>query len=526
MMTFAAPLPQAPGFDELQVGSPAPRVPYGLTVVEKGEANYASAEGEIPYALTPGATCTYADLNGPNGLFATLDFSDDAPIFYAGKEVSLAELQPDGSAAPPKREKTVAVTHLSCPHCGGALELRAPDQSERVGCPYCGSLLDCSSGNLNLLHALKGNFEKPLIPLGSVAEFEGQKLTVIGFLVRSCVIEGVKYYWREYLLYKAELGFRWLVVSDGHWTFVRNANAGEVRASGKDVLYHGTTFRRFQDAEAKVELVLGEFYWRIETGETVATSDFIAPPQILSCERTNYRDGKGGEISWSLGQYLPAEEIRAKFKVDKLPAQSSAGACQPNPHNGYLLPWLGMMAAAIIVAIVLWIAKPGQTVFSAQQVFQPLPAEKTGTPAEAGQVLVTPPFDLKAHYLVRVAANTTVDNAWLTLQGDLINEATGEVHPFDIDVEYYHGYEDGESWSEGSQSNEAFLSGVSDGKYTLRLEGFWANMKQPMPFKLEITQQASRPLHFMVLLFALSLVPIISLVRHFLFERARWNSDD
>ena len=39
-------------------------------------------------------------------------------------------------------------------------------------------------------------------------------------MVRSVEFEGVRYYWQEYLLYNPAVGFRWLVESDGHWSYV------------------------------------------------------------------------------------------------------------------------------------------------------------------------------------------------------------------------------------------------------------------------------------------------------------------
>ncbi len=157
-------------------------------------------------------------MSGKGDLFATIDYSGEEPVLYAGKEVSLQELSLNAGGAELKPEKRATITNLGCPHCGGALELRAPDATERVGCPYCGSLLDCTQGKFKLLQALGNKIEQPLLKLGSVAEFEGVPQILIGYLKRSCVIDNVKYFWTEYLLYNKDRGFRWLVhsVTIGH----------------------------------------------------------------------------------------------------------------------------------------------------------------------------------------------------------------------------------------------------------------------------------------------------------------------
>ena len=177
----------------------------------------------------PNESYEYADLSGPSGEFATLDYSETPPLVFVGREVALDDLGFPPAALHREREaRHVQGVQLACPRCGGALALRAPDKSERVTCPSCGSLLDVHEGQLRFLKALDPGKVKPVIPLGSVGEYEEQPMMVIGFLQRSVKIEHVKYSWEEYLLYHPQRGFRWLVRSDDHWSYVRPVTVGEV----------------------------------------------------------------------------------------------------------------------------------------------------------------------------------------------------------------------------------------------------------------------------------------------------------
>jgi hypothetical protein len=63
-----------------------------MEVAEAGQAAYFAAEGEIPFRLTPNEEYQYADLSNAAGEFGTLDFSEDAPLFYLGHETTLAQL--------------------------------------------------------------------------------------------------------------------------------------------------------------------------------------------------------------------------------------------------------------------------------------------------------------------------------------------------------------------------------------------------------------------------------------------------
>src|SRR5829696_768339 len=309
------PSPNAlPSFDSLQLGQQVWAIPaqQAPVVAEKGTARMLAAEGEIPYLLTPGETYPYADLSGAGGVFGTLDYGEQPPLVFMGREATLADLGLAHARRTTEREaRSVTATQLSCPRCGGPLELRAPDRTERVGCPNCGSLLDASEGRLRYLKTLEKKGWGASIPIGGTAEFEGRTFTVIGYMVRSVEFDGVRYFWQEYLLYEPALGFRWLVESDGHWSYVKPVPPGEVFESDKRATHAGRSFKIFQDAVARVEYVEGEFYWRVEAGEQARAVDYVAAPLMLSKETPVAAAGRkrgaltAEEVNWSLGTYTP-----------------------------------------------------------------------------------------------------------------------------------------------------------------------------------------------------------------------------
>ena len=53
-----------------------------------------------------------------------------------------------------------------------------------------------------------------------------------------------------------------------------------------------------------------------------------------------------------------------------------------------------------------------------------------------------------------------MQNTWVYLEGDLINDETGVVQSFPIDISYYQGVEEGESWTEGGQQDSAYTSSM------------------------------------------------------------------
>ena len=236
-LTFYQALPNGaslPSFDSLQLGQTIEQIPNktALIVTEKGTATAVAADGEIPYRLTPNERSDYADLSGANNAFGTIDYSENPPWAFVGQQVSLAEIGLGNAKSVQREARRTSAAAMNCPNCGGALSLAAPDKTERVTCPYCSSLLDVNQGNLKFLRALKPSPSPHefVLPIGAEGTFKTDvKFKIIGAVVRSVTVEGIEYFWHEYLLYNPIIGFRWLVHSDNHWNFVEPVNAAEVQ---------------------------------------------------------------------------------------------------------------------------------------------------------------------------------------------------------------------------------------------------------------------------------------------------------
>ena len=132
-VTFTTAMTNLPSFDVIQVGGRM----GDLVVAEVGTATVISGEGEIPWRVEPNSTYDYADLSGPQGKFATIDYSEDQPLFFAGRETNLRELgvdlAPAGFPAPGQKIKT---ERLTCSNCGGrsvsSLPIRPSASSART----------------------------------------------------------------------------------------------------------------------------------------------------------------------------------------------------------------------------------------------------------------------------------------------------------------------------------------------------------------------------------------------------------
>jgi hypothetical protein len=335
-----------------------------LVVHERNTATLIAAEGELPYRPAPGASHAFADLSGEHGRFGTLDLNEDPPTLFVGQQVTLDELGISIVTAEEYEPKIISAQGLACPHCGGSLDLKAPDKAERVTCPYCDSLLDVNAGNLVYLKTLKKMKVEPIIPLGAVGTLRGREFTCIGFLRRSVSFDKI-YYWTEYLLYHPQDGFFWLVNSDRHWSFVEPITIGEVKQRGQDIVYKGEAYKLFQRAMATVRNVQGEFYWKVEVGELVEAADYVAPPHMISVETTGHLQ-QSQEVNVSLGTYLPREEVQVAFKLPALAGGFGVAPNQPNPTDtGVFWSWPLVVIFVLLVYMAFKVIRPAGSVDAA-----------------------------------------------------------------------------------------------------------------------------------------------------------------
>ena len=550
-LTFTqAPHGTLPALESLQAGGLADLGPDGLwTVGELSEATFHSAEGEIPWAVEPGGTYPFADLSGRNGAFATLDYSEDPPLFFLGREIPLAELGiQGGSRKPPK----VGVQSLNCPTCGGTLALRAPDQTQRVGCPSCGSLLSAENGKLAFLKSLKQPRQDVVIPLGAEGSLAGERVTCIGQLRRSCTVDDTAYPWNEYVLLDSQHGFRWLVQSEGHWSVAVAVAPGEIpqaQDGQKNLSALGATWRRFQDVEAVVEGVWGEFYWAVEQGERVEVTEFVAPPRSLTRERQTHKGG-GAEVNWSLSTYLEPQEVWAAFKLEGAPpAPVNVASFQPNPHKAALAKtalWIvGALGLLLILVMVESMTHRKVELFRQRLDLFDLARIQPGTveapragiparrpapapappPAEAQEpVYFSGPIEIRnGRQNLAVTLSAPVNNGWIGLEGALVSETTGVAELFLVESSWYHGVDGGESWSEGAQAQTVFLSAVPAGTYVLRLAPQWEGKVPPVrTIEVRLRQGVMRWLYPGLALVAILIVPLLMVFRLMAFEGRRW----
>lgn len=338
---------QLPPANSLQIEQSVTLGRYGVfKVVERKTARMLTAEGELPSA--PSAQRLYADCHGAQAAFATLDYNDGTrpPELFVGTIGAFSEvtLQPRGGERPGAQK--VALADLTCGACGGKLPPPKPG-IERIACRYCSAISD--SATMAVLARQHAARSKSVLPLGAEGTLGGTKYTVLGYCERSAVIEGEPFAWQEYLLWSESVGFRWIMCDEGNWLFVTPISPADVQVNGYQARWHGRTFQRRNENNATVAYVMGEFYWKVQIGETVLATDFINGSDVLSSERSS------DEIQWSYCSPVSFAQIATAFGVAPNAANLGQTFTPSSEGSGAAAAGGAFSSLAIVVCIIVCI---------------------------------------------------------------------------------------------------------------------------------------------------------------------------
>ena len=507
-----------------------------LIINEKGTATYIAADGEIPYKLNPNEKSNYADLVGRDGVFATIDYSTNPPYIFYGKELTLADMGlADKRSA--EREQQVAPTDaMGCPNCGGTLELKAPDKSERVTCPYCNSLLNINDGNLEYLKALKKKVpHSPFaLEVGMKGKFdnfvEGVELEIIGAMKRSVVYDSIKYFWDEYLLYNPKVGFKWLVNSEKNWSFVESVNAADIDGSSNPS-YKDNNFEKFASATATVEYVKGEFYWRVETKERVQATDFVSPPYMLS------RESNDKEVNWSVGHFVERNEIEKVFGVENLPRSYKTAPNQPFKYHSLIRSSLIVFIAFLLATFILESVKDSNSNNYVDYKDGIVKAYGLNPLENANSKITfrTAPFELNRDANISMRFETHLEyESWSEFKLNLVPASSEKYDPNQLK---------GETLTSKVARNPKYTGKVweikyerfdvaATGQYQIEIEGKWKNWQKPLLINLEVRQYPKYEYNtfptdgFILLFIFLAIPPVLLIGYRFVFENKRWLESD
>jgi len=518
-VTFEHPLKAPlPPLDALKLGQTARLDGQLFTVTDLEHAQCVAAQGELPFRAQAGYDAPSVDMRSDTG-FASIDYSDTPPRLYVGEATTLDTLLDAGSlasgdvSAPAK----LGARTFKCTNCGAPMTVRS-GEILAVGCAHCGAVIDAQDPKLAVLSHAVRELSQPFLTLGSTGKLRGQTFVLIGYLNREMHWGNETYYWDEYLMYSEQAGYAWLSEYDGHWNIAYPCTRLPSVTEGErpTAQYGNKRYKHFQRYKATVVQVLGEFTWRVRNGDTVIIDDFIAPPDMLSCERDDH------EITWTHAVYLPREEVAHAFKKEgALPQQNGVAANQPGySMSGVWLTFFGFAILALVLQMGFSLSARERQLWQGDLILS------SDTPKPS---LVTPVLHVEGggHNLI-VREHADVENQWIDADLQLTNTQTGQTIEVERELSYYEGSDGDGPWQEGSRDDRAVIGDIPDGDYVMQIDG--DTQLQPGSGALQdhivIARGGVLWGNFWGLIVFLLLFPAWSTYRYLSLERRRWAESD
>jgi hypothetical protein len=439
---------------------------------------------------------------------------------------------------------------LYCPHCTKPVMIYDPEGSEYLVCTECWSYLRWhpEKQGIQTLEPLKQIKYEHILDPGSVGNLKGRDYKVLAYLEKKEA--GNEYEWREYMLWSYEKGYAFLAEYNGHWSFVAGIqhfpDLKDVRLEGGTAWLGDNEYHEFNRYTPIITAMTGEFDWNVHE-ERIGAREFVCPPLMLVRERNN-RDKT--IVDWYLGEYITPDEIAAAFKIgkEKFPDVVDIGANQPNPNKLRYKQTLRISIAAAIlmvfIQIVYCIVRPGQTLLNgAVPLVLPPPKADSAHQDSAKKDSITyswTPQNTTYEFLPQRTQSFTigsgpapvdvylygaVDNSWMESTVELVSEKDNQTWVVDREVDYYHGYDDGDYWSEGSHDVTITLDDIPAGRYHINVYPY-TGTEAITEINLRVSSNVILWQNILITLLVLILAPLAFWYFQRRFEVNRWMNSD
>jgi len=397
---------------------------------------------------------------------------------------------------------------VPCYDCNTVTELEVGFKVVNFVCPNCHSLYSADSeGQLRLQSKFKPEVNYFAFKIGDKGVLRGITYTVTGSITKK--VNG-GYNWTEYILTNDTGEFVYLSESDGNWILLKETDEKfDVKRHPKSISYDNSSFYLYEYSDPEIDNVQGYFDFVLPT-KRIHVVEYIQPPLMISIEKMN-----DVETAF-LGEYITKGEIKKAFPSAVLPYQYGVNIVQPY--------YFDVNNTAIIFCVVIlmilttnWFIYKDQT---EQVVFNKAIAFTDFNDRE----ITSESFILNGGSApITIRVSTDVDNSWANLDVAIVDEKTNDEIHANKDIEYYHGYEDGESWIEGSWSEKFNICGVKQGKYHLLIKPLKApeDLKNnKMNIKVIWNEPSNRNVWFIVIF----MIIVYVLIRYLRinFEKKRW----
>ena len=340
---------------------------------------------------------------------------------------------------------------IVCSNCNSKIEFPFDVAYKFFTCPTCQSNYKQEDGVLKYLDKSASTSYPPSIKIGSKGILKGEEYSVVNFTYKK---DQEKAFWFEYKLISGSNKVLFLTEDSGHWTVEEKIDSKDIKDKF-GIFYKDMEFKKYETGKSYDFYRCGFFNYKFDSSH-IHYEEYINPPFGIAIEKDT--DGK----KYYLSEYISQKSISKIFDVENLKPKEGIGLTQPFYYNLTQVYTIFVIAILVITALHIFFYSQSKEQLVYQDAFDLNEVNN--------KELYTDAFHLNGPIApLSIAINSSVDNSWMTTDFALINQKTNETVYFTKDLEYYHGYSEGENWTEGSISDEFNICGVSEGSYKIMI---------------------------------------------------------
>lgn len=407
---------------------------------------------------------------------------------------------------------------ISCTSCSYSPLPYYSGRAETIVCPSCGKELLISMGQSFLSRTPKASYqsEKYTIPLGTVLEINKVQYSVTGVaLMRE---SGKTYSWTEYTLFNDALGFKTLSEYENTFMLVERFEPEQAEEIASELLLGKTAYKLYNHYKIRVMYAAGEFSYHPSEIHGVSVREYLFLHRLVIVKKLP-EPGLPNRKEYYRASYV------SKKTIEKVLGKYLVSSNYTNPTSHYIKAftpreafygYAGFLVLMILSLLLFKGLRPETRVWTLQETLHTDSVSRS-------QPLVSPSFKIDETYTaLRFDFDTDLNNNWIELAFNLVNEGNNKSYAFNSGTERYSGID----WSEGSLSNYATLSGIPAGTYHIAMLPVFNTGSPPVWLRLEVNKNHLYLRNYILFAVLAGLFPLVYYIMERALDRNRWYFSD
>lgn len=399
---------------------------------------------------------------------------------------------------------------IDCPKCQSPIEIHDIDNVYGVACGSCKSQFNYTKNGLVYLEKNSIDVKNVYFELNQKLTFNKIDYTVVGIAIKQDYSR-YKSKWREYCLYHPTKGYAFLNEYNGHWTLSKRLWSNEDVPKDFEIIeLQDKEYELYNKYTYQTLYAQGEFPYPVFQKKEINCYEYIAPPVMVIKEKINSR------INWFTARHVSKKELQKQCNKT-LPYKTGVGAIE----NKGTIKTQNIFLTAIMFALLagglhLLIGSTKQQKTLVNESYNIPDSISTFSKTIANLNLTKSTSNIEFRIIAPVY------NSWFEINAELVNTKTGESFTVEQGIEYYRGYDGGESWSEGSTSESVMLSKIPAGNYNLNILATQNSYNKVSSFDLIVTYDTAIDRNFWLLVLFIFIAAFIIYLMNYFANYRRW----